>query len=39
MHLQNGEQQIPINLPLAAGVYILKITTSTSEITKQVLVK
>jgi Concanavalin A-like lectin/glucanases superfamily/Secretion system C-terminal sorting domain/PKD domain len=39
VHLQNGEQQIPINLPLAAGVYILKITTSTSEITKQVLVK
>ena len=39
MHLQNGEQQIPINLPLSAGVYVLRITTSTGEITKQVLVK
>jgi hypothetical protein len=39
MQLQNGEQQIPINLSLSAGVYVLKITTSTGEITKQVLVK
>jgi hypothetical protein len=39
MKLQNGEQQIPINLSLSAGVYVLKITTSTGEITKQVLVK
>jgi hypothetical protein len=39
MQLQNGEQQIPINLSLSAGVYVMKITTSTGEITKQVLVK
>lgn len=39
MQLQNGEQQIPINLSLSASVYVLKITTSTGEITKQVLVK
>jgi hypothetical protein len=39
MQLQNGEQQIPINLSLSAGVYVLKISTSSGEITKQVLVK
>jgi hypothetical protein len=39
MQLQNGDQQIPINFSLSAGVYVLKISTSSGEITKQVLVK